>query len=337
MKMTKKALYHRYATELKPISAAKLEVVRRQTAKILWIKDKSGKCECEYCKSESKLEGTKHLSTAKCPVCGHKLTVRHLWRASWFEDIDWRVTADSIDEGIICYRYILCNRVNGEMRVLKEQARLVEDWNKKEVYHLETDYGKTDFYDRERTKSYFRESGMMNSWVENRYCCRAAKPFDKVASVARKVVPELKYCTFKGYKKGFYFSSVVLEYSKHYQLFEKLEKAGFANVIQGYMNLYDTRYFDELVSPENGEHHKVLRITKDKLRYLKTCKDYVLPRLEWLQSVDEIEAYDLSQSIATSLYCFKFFHLFIHNFLPLVCKISFFVTNTPAECVSLNN
>ena len=89
MNMTKKMIYHTYAN-LKPIKASVLETVRKQTAKVLWVTDKTGSCKCEYCEKESKLENTKHLSKAKCPECGRKLEVRHLWRKHSHYDVDWR-------------------------------------------------------------------------------------------------------------------------------------------------------------------------------------------------------------------------------------------------------
>lgn len=299
MRRTKKFIYHTYAN-LKPLSEKTFETVRKQTAKVLWVNDREGNCKCEYCQNEGKIEETKHLATAKCPSCGRKMTVRHLWRKNYHEDVDWRVTADSIEDGVIVYRYILCYRVNGMVRGLAEKAREVADYNTKQVYHIEHDYKNGQLYwaEREMTKNYFRETNIMSYWQENHWCCREALPLRRAYNVVRNTLSELKYCSFKGFRKGFYFPSVVREYTTQPALFEKLEKVGLSGLIGDYMQQYHP-YIN--INKGETELTKMLMIDKAKLNYLKSCKDHLLSRLEWLQSVDELTAYDIAHKVKLSV------------------------------------
>lgn len=300
MNMTKKMIYHTYAN-LKPIKASVLETVRKQTAKVLWVTDKTGSCKCEYCEKESKLENTKHLSKAKCPECGRKLEVRHLWRKHSHYDVDWRVIADSIEENVIVYRYILSTHLNGESHV-SECAREVWNFNQNKVYHLEDDYDRKSkkwcFLERERTLRYFRESAIMNHWQENKMCCRQALPLRRTWNSVRKVLPDLKYCSFKGYRKGFYVPSVIREYRNDYKLYEKLEKVGLDSLIVEYMSTYhaNIQYWRG-----QTELTKMLGITKEKLNYLKSYNGRKVELLAWLQGVEEIDAYDRAIRVKLSI------------------------------------
>lgn len=300
MRITKAMIYHKYAKELKPIPKSTLETIRRKTAKMIWVKDRNGSCECEYCQTESTLPKTKHLETAKCPNCGRKMQVRHTWRKTWHDSIDWCVLAESHKENVIVYRYVLCFRVNGQINRLEERARAIWDFNTEKVYHLEKAFNEKEFPERERHISFFSDHSRFSSWQVNSFCCQWAEPLAQTWNAIKKAIPELKYCSFKGYRNGLYVPSVVAEYRKNYSLYEKLEKVGLADMIKSDMNRY---WREEGIKYNKNERElsKMLGLTKDKYRHLLSLKDDYLNSLEWLQKVEEIDAKERAEKVNLSI------------------------------------
>lgn len=312
----KKFNYSDYV-DLKPISKATLESVRKNTAKYIYVLNKQdGTIKCEKCGCTTTLLGTKHKSIINCPVCHSKMEVCHIWRRSYTENIGWEVVAENIDENTLLMRYILSFSINGKVSVLGECAREVLDFANLKNYYLEhTTKGWRKYRSR-----YFKELHM--GYQENRFCCRGANVHNKKQFF--REVQKLKVFKYMNVSevysdKRLYPSSVIGWLGRRADLYEKLQKVGLSNIVK--KDLFT--YYREEIEYNSAETklHKMLGITKGQLAILRKYPAFdVLKALQNTAISDEnsfslMFKYNMSYSDMASLGSIDMFKPKVINYI----------------------
>ena len=254
--------------EMKPISKATLESVRKNTAKYIYVLNKQdGTIKCEKCGCTTTLLGSKHKSLINCPICHSQMEVCHIWRRSWTEDIAWNVKAEVIDNDNLALRYILCFRINGKVMELEERAREIIDFKNLVVRNYENPLGKG--WKPHHVYNYFREYSM--GYSENRWCCLGATPTSSFWNTVFKM-DRFKYFDPRAYMhkgKTYYASGTLAFMGKYSALFEKFEKVGLSKLVDDALNSYTFRNEYAEFDRNETELTKMLGINKAGLKYIK--------------------------------------------------------------------
>jgi len=311
-----------YIAKIRPISKATKESIRKQTSKNIFV-DKDGTAFCERCNGTSVLVDTKHNSTVKCPICGHKMTVWHTWRKSEHHAYSnsWRVLAKALSSTELMLQYVLVVREGRKVLSVENCAVEVLDFGKRKEHRYElplyADKDGNRVWSR-RTYDYFRAYGM--GYGFRTLCCLPAKVHnDNFFREVRKI-DCFKYIDMKDFdnnKNDFYMDSILCHFSKKVDLVEKLQKSGLSQLLIHDLNTYlesDEIKYDK----KQTELTKMLGITKRNLNMLKESSKtlYDLRRLQKNNDIsdmdfkdlqgfsegEEIDLYKISERVGVSLH-----------------------------------
>ena len=168
-----KAWAEQFNTKLKPITKAQKLYHQKISTKYLFItpeNKENGDYTCPKCGKKHHLGKTKHKSEVVCPSCTNKLIVQHTWRMSqYLETIRWMVVPTTVNDHVLCLRYVLAYQDRDKPMVVREAAREYID-----EYHVEPElycnYGNGNGWERGRG-TYFRTDSYI---MPNRFWCRPA-------------------------------------------------------------------------------------------------------------------------------------------------------------------
>ncbi len=122
-----KAWAEQFNAKLKPITKAQKLYHQKNSAQYLFITPENkegGDYTCPKCGKKLHLGKTKHKSELVCPSCTNKLIVQHTWRMSkYLEIIRWMVVPTTVNDHVLCLRYVLAYQDRDKPMVVREAAR----------------------------------------------------------------------------------------------------------------------------------------------------------------------------------------------------------------------
>jgi len=255
-----------YIAKIRPISKATKESIRKQTSKNIFV-EKDGTAFCERCNGTSVLVDTKHNSTVKCPICGHKMTVWHTWRKSEHHAYSnsWRVLAKALSSTELMLQYVLVVREGRKVLCNKNCAVEILNFAAKKEYHYEMYKGEWT----KRTYDYFREYGM--GYGFRTLCCLQAKVHNKLFYREVGKIDIFKYINVKEFSNAnndYYMRSILCHFSKKVDLIEKLQKSGLSKLVWADLATY---YYRDEIQYDNTQTEltKMLGITKRNIDMLR--------------------------------------------------------------------
>ena len=285
-----------YIAKIRPISKATKESIRKQTSKNIFV-EKDGTAVCERCNGTSVLVDTKHNSTVKCPICGHKMTVWHTWRKSIYHAYSnsWRVLAKALSSTELMLQYVLVAREGRKILCIENCATEVLNFGTKKEYHYEivkTD-NKSEW--QKRTYNYFREYGM--GYGFRTLCCLPAKPHNNIFFREVGKIDCFKYINTKEFTNAHndhYMRSILCHFSTKLDLVEKLQKSGLSRLVWSDLATYSA-YNEIKYDSTQTELTKMLGITKRNLNMLKNSSMSLadLVRLQNNNDISDMEFEDL--------------------------------------------
>lgn len=277
---------------IKPMNKNTVKSIERNSARFIYV-DKNKNAKCERCNNEFALE-TKHLSHATCPICKLKATVIHSFRRHNNESIHWEVVTNAINESMLVFRYYLVIRVDGQITESAERARYF--LNAKEHKEFKMEFSKWDNDWTVSGRRFFREWGM--GYTRNSLCCLDATVRGEFFREVQKL-DALKYIDVKALWSNNYYPTSVGYIIRHADLYEKLQKIGFNDLIRASLNNY-TPSLDIAYNKAKTEITKMLGINKNALALLKTRQ--TLNALKVLQNLDNLNEREFNAFCDYSLY-----------------------------------
>lgn len=293
-KKKKALLLEKYGACIKPICASKLEWIRKDTSHyIIFDNHDNQHGRCEKCGQEVTFDRTIHNKEVRCPSCGKKMKVLHLWRRKVNWNMEWRIVPYAIDSNTLILRYVAVIH-NDKLNVtIQELARHILDFKEDKMYPIELNIN-----DEWCTKKYhFVE---YNMYQYRRFCCLQGNACKKGFYTELKKLDVFKYFDniTKFQCKHMYVCSIIATLTSLAPLYEKLCKAGLTQLAindwdircHGYSSYYtkDTIQFDAAQT----SLMKMLGINKTSistLRRFQTVKALYYLQTDPNADVDEIE------------------------------------------------
>lgn len=262
--------------KLRPITEAQKRYHAKVSAKYLFIDNENGDCTCPKCGKQLHLGKTKHKSKLVCPNCTNKLIVQHTWRMSkYLETINWMVIPKTINNHVLCLRYVLAYQVGNNSMKVSEEARMFID-----EYHAEPEYyyqsngkwfkGKTTYF---RTPCYL---------AANKFWCMNAYEYPRNFFKEIDKMDCFKYYSSQKEYDFSCFSSQLLYQIRSARLNEKLSKVGLNKLVEGHRHFFCT-HNDRCYSINYKATSLIdmLKLDKPRFNILKKHGDYTT--LDFLQ------------------------------------------------------
>lgn len=254
------------------ISKATLNSIRKLSAKFIYV-EKDGSAVCERCKESVDIKA-KHLQKIKCPSCKKEMTVVHSWRRSNKQYYDWFVIPKVINNHTLMMRYILAYRIDNKIETVKEEARMILDFNLKNQKCFEL----RDGVWKKGTRDYFRETNM--GWCVRQACCLPATEYEPLFFKELNKFEPFKYCDIESmYNFRMYPHSVVGYLGRRIDLYEKLQKLGMNGIIKEELKSYK---YEIPYDKSQTSLTKMLGITKAELEIWK--KDPTVNRFRYIKA-----------------------------------------------------
>ena len=245
---------------LKPITETQKKHHAQQSARWIFVHDKTGNATCTRCGKEINVGHTKHKSELVCPNCTNKLIVQHEWRMSQkIEVINWMVVPKVINDHTLCLRYVLAYQSANKPMYVTEKARMFIDEKR-----VEPEYYCLGVNGWEKGKSpYFRRDCMI---TPNRFFCMYADIYP------RRFHEEIdKLDCFKHYSSRIEYDptrmpSQMIYHIHSAKLNEKLTKVGLDCIVKEHLDYFLGHY--DRVYPMNYKATDLISMLKlDKPRF----------------------------------------------------------------------
>lgn len=293
-KTRKLQLLNRFNTNIPDIPQKKLDRIKRDYAKFIFVHDKAGHCTCQRCGGEF-VAKTTHKREVKCPECGKKLTAHHEWRGTnGLDFVDWSVIPYVMAEDTVMLRYVMAWADSETNKMCaEERARLVitdklkdnltfeyrpisEEW----VYSSRAYFSSSNYYYGSRWLCIYGDLFPVGSYKELRKL-KGLKYFDELKSLAEP------------YMKRYAVHQVIYTIMKKCVTYEKLYKVGLEDMCKkdfGKNSLYDKDSLITRIDPDQRSVIKMLGLNKNTFALLKKYKDIrALDILKALSDVKEEE------------------------------------------------
>lgn len=268
-KAKKEALTQQYMTNVPAMTEYQRTWIRKETAHHITItRDSDGNhvCHCDRCNTTFTMNKTKHKDILKCPSCGHKLEVLHMWR-KFRETLDWIAIPRVIDDHTFMLRYVYVYRHEDKVDI-KECARGVFNLNTDSFHTFELrDDGKW-IYSR---RSYFTEYNMYNFRT---WCCLQADLYKPSMIRELKKLNGMKY--FVEFLPNFtkstlYAHTMIGVLSDRCGLYEKLCKVGLTKLAQDDFYFWGTYSRNMCIKYRSTQTSllDILGINRNQLKLLK--------------------------------------------------------------------
>lgn len=259
--------------KLRPITKDIKETTRKAYARYIFIHDKEGNGNCQYCQRELNFGKTKHLQRIVCPKCRKELTVQHEWRMSKYLDFyGWISYPTVLDENTVCLRYVMYYLREKDI-IIREKARMIVSSKYANACYYEHNYY-TDSYEYGK-RYYFVYSYM--GYGYNKRCCLQADLYTKNLY---KELNKLECFKYSKAEENFDFEKNYLcnlHYIVRYVSFtEKCNKAGFNALSESHLKYYIN----------NGDKgYKGLKLKESSL---KRILDVNAKEYNWLKNHQDI-------------------------------------------------
>lgn len=237
----------------------------RNTAKYIWFDNHDAQNgHCERCGHNVHFEKkTRHGQKTLCPHCRQELKIRHSWRVSYTENINFRAIVKVIKSDEFMLRYVLINQIGKDRKVI-EVAREVVNMTDKMRKEFEIIDGEWVFGNKNR---WFTERFM---WNWRKYCCLSANVYIPGLKAELKKLDRIRYLDnpVEYNSNSWYVTAFVRELYERADLYEKLEKVGLKEIaIKDFDNNCGWSYREKIdYDPRQTSLNKMLKVDKANMR-----------------------------------------------------------------------
>ena len=248
--------------KLKPITEAQKEYHRKHSEKYLFINNVLGNTICPVCGSHLALGKTKHKQDIECPNCKTKLNVQHTWRMSkHLEVINWMVIPKTINDHVLCLRYILAYQYRNEPMKIIESARMFID-----EYRVEPEYYCYSYYEKSWHKGKGKYFSIPCYMIPNKFFCMYANEYPRNFFKEINKLDCFKYYPAEiEYDKRSMVSQLVYMI-RSARVNEKLSKVGMEHLVKQHRHYF--MYNNDRCYPLNYKATTLINMLKlDKPRF----------------------------------------------------------------------
>lgn len=237
----------------------------RNTAHYIWFDNHDAhNGHCERCGHDVSFEKkTRHGQKTLCPHCRQELKIRHSWRVSYTENVDFKAIVKVTKPDEYMLRYVLIEQI-GKNRKIKEVARELVNMTDKMQKEFEIVDGE---WVMGNTKKWFTEH-YMYQW--RKYCCLSANVYIPGLKAELKKLNKVQYLDnpVEYNSNSWYVTAFIRELYKRADLYEKLEKVGLKDVaVKDFDNNCSWNYREKIdYDPTQTTLNKMLKVNKANMR-----------------------------------------------------------------------